>query len=102
MIRRPPRSTLFPYTTLFRSPVYPALPESAPDKRRAASVSLFTKPVMVAVNGEYTEPSYVLFLSFAVTVRCTLLMVSVPLTELTAELQSPDHPVFPPLLEKAK
>src|SRR2546429_8625391 len=24
MIRRPPRSTLFPYTTLFRSPVNPA------------------------------------------------------------------------------
>src|SRR3712207_7420068 len=24
MIRRPPRSTLFPYTTLFRSPVGPA------------------------------------------------------------------------------
>src|SRR3712207_7360705 len=23
MIRRPPRSTLFPYTTLFRSPTYP-------------------------------------------------------------------------------
>src|SRR2546427_6322721 len=23
MIRRPPRSTLFPYTTLFRSPVFP-------------------------------------------------------------------------------
>src|SRR2546425_4936369 len=23
MIRRPPRSTLFPYTTLFRSPYYP-------------------------------------------------------------------------------
>src|SRR2546427_8258518 len=26
MIRRPPRSTLFPYTTLFRSPVHPAAP----------------------------------------------------------------------------
>src|SRR2546430_4757898 len=26
MIRRPPRSTLFPYTTLFRSPVAEALP----------------------------------------------------------------------------
>src|SRR3712207_8900719 len=26
MIRRPPRSTLFPYTTLFRSPVRRALP----------------------------------------------------------------------------
>src|SRR3712207_8763294 len=25
MIRRPPRSTLFPYTTLFRSPVIPDL-----------------------------------------------------------------------------
>src|SRR3712207_7813808 len=24
MIRRPPRSTLFPYTTLFRSPAHPA------------------------------------------------------------------------------
>src|SRR3712207_7434925 len=24
MIRRPPRSTLFPYTTLFRSPIYEA------------------------------------------------------------------------------
>src|SRR3989442_6800198 len=25
MIRRPPRSTLFPYTTLFRSPLFPHL-----------------------------------------------------------------------------
>src|SRR5258708_31942208 len=33
MIRRPPRSTLFPYTTLFRSPL---LHRDAPvDKRRA-------------------------------------------------------------------
>src|SRR2546430_5625103 len=29
MIRRPPRSTLFPYTTLFRSP-QPALPADRP------------------------------------------------------------------------
>src|SRR2546427_5832144 len=26
MIRRPPRSTLFPYTTLFRSPEHPSRP----------------------------------------------------------------------------
>src|SRR2546430_12726594 len=32
MIRRPPRSTLFPYTTLFRSPV----PREAADPRRRA------------------------------------------------------------------
>src|SRR2546426_5699982 len=30
MIRRPPRSTLFPYTTLFRSPV-PRAPDGKPD-----------------------------------------------------------------------
>src|SRR3989442_11696202 len=30
MIRRPPRSTLFPYTTLFRSPLA-AAPEDRPD-----------------------------------------------------------------------
>src|SRR3712207_7873063 len=29
MIRRPPRSTLFPYTTLFRSPVQPAVAPGA-------------------------------------------------------------------------
>src|SRR3712207_7992678 len=29
MIRRPPRSTLFPYTTLFRSVALPARPEGA-------------------------------------------------------------------------
>src|SRR2546427_8750782 len=33
MIRRPPRSTLFPYTTLFRSPVLPEV-------NRIAAVSL--------------------------------------------------------------
>src|SRR2546430_10906304 len=31
MIRRPPRSTLFPYTTLFRSPVEAGLKRAAPD-----------------------------------------------------------------------
>src|SRR3712207_7357596 len=29
MIRRPPRSTLFPYATLFRSPAFPALDRAA-------------------------------------------------------------------------
>src|SRR2546422_4940032 len=35
MIRRPPRSTLFPYTTLFRSPAWPdfaASPAAAPTR----------------------------------------------------------------------
>src|SRR6266540_3631928 len=33
MIRRPPRSTLFPYTTLFRSRRPRPLPEGCPDRR---------------------------------------------------------------------
>src|SRR3712207_7721069 len=36
MIRRPPRSTLFPYTTLFRSAV---LLEDVPDQSSAASAA---------------------------------------------------------------
>src|SRR3712207_5480812 len=36
MIRRPPRSTLFPYTTLFRSPINVVI---APDKRLAYVVN---------------------------------------------------------------
>src|SRR2546427_8689082 len=35
MIRRPPRSTLFPYTTLFRSDRDGAAPEAARPDRRA-------------------------------------------------------------------
>src|SRR3712207_7412625 len=34
MIRRPPRSTLFPYTTLFRSYVDPADEDPSPEQRR--------------------------------------------------------------------
>src|SRR2546426_1110697 len=35
MIRRPPRSTLFPYTTLFRSPRDDAHVLGSPERRRA-------------------------------------------------------------------
>src|SRR5256885_13273578 len=38
MIRRPPRSTLFPYTTLFRSPVISALTPTCSSSR--ASVAM--------------------------------------------------------------
>src|ERR1041384_8682686 len=34
MIRRPPRSTLFPYTTLFRSPVFGIVDPSAPRRSK--------------------------------------------------------------------
>src|SRR5258707_14509325 len=50
MIRRPPRSTLFPYTTLFRSPA-----ENQEDSRRIAKMLRrlwsFPRPMIAAVNG---------------------------------------------------
>src|SRR2546422_7682439 len=42
MIRRPPRSTLFPYTTLFRSPVQVCIIQV---QSRAASPGLMANPV---------------------------------------------------------
>src|SRR2546422_3544913 len=36
MIRRPPRSTLFPYTTLFRSALSMFLPEGDPNRTEGA------------------------------------------------------------------
>src|SRR5256885_7754373 len=50
MIRRPPRSTLFPYTTLFRS----LLP--VPDGR----ADLADRAVRVALGEEHAAPSLVL------------------------------------------
>src|SRR2546426_6570670 len=41
MIRRPPRSTLFPYTTLFRSP----LTEHEIDKRSDEELILYLRPL---------------------------------------------------------
>src|SRR2546430_11669104 len=41
MIRRPPRSTLFPYTTLFRSPC-PRLPHGAGARGAATALSART------------------------------------------------------------
>src|SRR5690348_18214746 len=75
MIRRPPRSTLFPYTTLFRSSrpaswPAPAIPPTAPSAERSASVT----SRRAATRSE----------------------------EHTSELQSPVHLVCRLLLEKKK
>src|SRR5258708_28039531 len=72
MIRRPPRSTLFPYTTLFRSPS-PAL--------SGRPASPLTIPGMTSVP-----------------LTCCLRRSE----EHTSELQSPDHLVCRLLLEKKK
>src|SRR2546421_9504003 len=51
MIRRPPRSTLFPYTTLFRSPVPPHSqgPSSSPQSRLP---NIFRSDIQIASRAD--------------------------------------------------
>src|SRR5258708_24040542 len=74
MIRRPPRSTLFPYTTLFRSDVL------AEPRDRAVPRLLVRRLVVAAA----------------------LVAAEARSEEHTSELQSPDHLVCRLLLEKKK
>src|SRR5256885_11864411 len=73
MIRRPPRSTLFPYTTLFRSR---AAPQSLARKRNGIE-----QPSLLAPSGHAAPPRS---------------------EEHTSELQSPCNLVCRLLLEKKK
>src|SRR3712207_7618713 len=95
MIRRPPRSTLFPYTTLFRSPLQGAQdrgrglragrlerrpfglqrPRAAPDAGQRAGVPVLVARDLTAEEDERSE-------------------------EHTSELQSRQYIVFPLLPEK--
>src|SRR5258708_26538722 len=78
MIRRPPRSTLFPYTTLFRS-------EGLKNADEIAKVPGVT--ALFAASGDLGNFSG----TFAIRSE-----------EHTSELQSPDHLVCRLLLEKKK
>src|SRR2546422_10032080 len=51
MIRRPPRSTLFPYTTLFRSRGYLAMAASRERERLEPRLSAVTCPVLLVLGG---------------------------------------------------
>src|SRR5258706_6600047 len=56
MIRRPPRSTLFPYTTLFRSPPKPKVPAFYTDwlpranKQLTATKLVITRSITELIN----------------------------------------------------
>src|SRR2546430_12721387 len=81
MIRRPPRSTLFPYTTLFRS-VY-------------ATSANFTGAPIYARAGAYLHPE-------AATALARASAVAARSEEHTSELQSQSNLVCRLLLEKKK
>src|SRR5260221_10337327 len=93
MIRRPPRSTLFPYTTLFRSPIQRCEPESA--AREAGSPNRSGSSRRTARQGER---------SCAETNTAQLRIPSTPerSEEHTSELQSHSDLVCRLLLEKKK
>src|SRR2546430_8977733 len=63
MIRRPPRSTLFPYTTLFRSHVGSPPRQSLPACRisTAAGHSLFGDRKSTRLNSSHSQISYAVF-----------------------------------------
>src|SRR5256885_12713860 len=90
MIRRPPRSTLFPYTTLFRSDL--ALRLRQPEFVIGIAASLATG-VLAAIAS--------FLLSIPDRSRAWLLLpLPARSEEHTSELQSPCHPVCRPLLEE--
>src|SRR5689334_23669164 len=93
MIRRPPRSTLFPYTTLFRSGLKKSAPECPQDEYLFQSYVI--EPALVD-NDEATVQSYL------DTADSSLNCDRVRSEEHTSELQSQFHLVCRLLLEKKK
>src|SRR5258708_14362070 len=92
MIRRPPRSTLFPYTTLFRS-TFGAYPPGL--HGLAADVALLSgmAPHRAVFLVSLAAQGLLHVAAFALLKRSE---------EHTSELQSPDHLVCRLLLEKKK
>src|SRR5258708_17178823 len=92
MIRRPPRSTLFPYTTLFRSEIVQDIRVLRPVCVRHEQV---WDRVLVLLMLDEAERDFIVvgFRRGASAIRSE---------EHTSELQSPDHLVCRLLLEKKK
>src|SRR2546429_6928520 len=88
MIRRPPRSTLFPYTTLFRSQIKTTVPPQL-DIAPLADQSIFVRG---AISGVVRET----------LIAACLTAFMIRSEEHTSELQSRLHLVCRLLLEKKK
>src|SRR5258708_24253303 len=91
MIRRPPRSTLFPYTTLFRSG--PRIPKTSP-------VCTEKEISSTAVKSPYCLTKFLTEI-MSMEIYCSIDFHGRS-EEHTSELQSPDHLVCRLLLEKKK
>src|SRR2546429_7305612 len=94
MIRRPPRSTLFPYTTLFRS-------LSVGDREKTIFVQI---PDVTGLEPAIHKCilSFIRFVPIALKLKMHLWMAGSRSEEHTSELQSRLHLVCRLLLEKKK
>src|SRR5258708_30588982 len=94
MIRRPPRSTLFPYTTLFRSEAtVTAMGLAFADSSVASALPVNTVVSQSPPAGTVVTSSTTVIFTYSDGSRSE---------EHTSELQSPDHLVCRLLLEKKK
>src|SRR5260370_15716354 len=93
MIRRPPRSTLFPYTTLFRSIIYDAF-DLIENRQKRAPLDVFEQAVKNATPTLEVKPRRVGGSTYQVPIDRS--------EEHTSELQSHLNLVCRLLLEKKK
>src|SRR4051794_41256628 len=93
MIRRPPRSTLFPYTTLFRSLVHESEHSESPDEEDEWLGLIRLSGELIATIERAALSRGANFAGIFRAVRSE---------EHTSELQSPVHLVCRLLLEKKK
>src|SRR3712207_7314386 len=94
MIRRPPRSTLFPYTTLFRSRRMPSILRSRLPRERLVDPVVWSPPSQGLCSRSQT--------SMAVRTWIHPDVCTVRSEEHTSELQSRQYLVCRLLLEKKK
>src|SRR3712207_8649197 len=93
MIRRPPRSTLFPYTTLFRSKTVELMLGGMPSRVRRTRRSTMTRKIVVAGSG---------FAGMWAAISAARAIALARSEEHTSELQSRQYLVCRLLLEKKK
>src|SRR5258708_31883185 len=97
MIRRPPRSTLFPYTTLFRSPCPTSIRWATSKPSAPAWATPCPNPWPSASKGSRHAESVSTHGGLG---GCPSHLAPSRSEEHTSELQSPDHLVCRLLLEK--
>src|SRR2546430_6262352 len=102
MIRRPPRSTLFPYTTLFRSPDSPLHQDIAEVRKAAQRAAGLTRQLLAFSRQQVLEPIILNANDLVEDFKKMLGRMIGRSEEHTSELQSQSNLVCRLLLEKKK